>query len=177
MLESGPWPRSMSIAGLVSAGAARLPLPHGQDQCRCEQQQAAQHREGIALTHDHRLFAEDLTECHERLLLRRSPIADPVARRTRPPRSRSGAIGRAPRGRLGCNRRANRSDLAGPPTAGTAAARATSLTCRADVCRRSLPPTCPVARQRAGPIKHDLHRDALDDLGEISGGIVGGAAT
>jgi hypothetical protein len=89
MLESGPWPRSMSIAGLVSAGAARLPLPHGQDQCRCEQQQAAQHREGIALTHDHRLFAEDLTECHERLLLRRSPIADPVARRTRPPRSRS----------------------------------------------------------------------------------------
>src|SRR5580658_9332075 len=30
-----------------------------------------------------------------------------------------------------------------------------------------------LAEQRAAGIEHDLHRDALDDLGEVAGGIVG----
>src|ERR1700731_1650530 len=63
----------------VAAGAARLRLPCEQDQRRGEQEQAAQHREGIAVAHDHRLLPDDITERHESFLLRSSGIADTVA--------------------------------------------------------------------------------------------------
>ena len=63
----------------MAPGTARLPLPCDQDQGRSEQEQAAQHREGIAVGHDHRLLPDDVPERHEGLLLRRGGIADAVA--------------------------------------------------------------------------------------------------